>query len=306
MQVPSTIAIDFGGSAVRVSLRHEHRDRLIGTVAVQPDVDILPATGVLLDEALGQGAVHGAAVALPGTVDPATGGILGINGKYEWLLGHDVVGWVSQRLALPRGAVALSNDARAALVGELHEGAARGFRDAVLVILGTGVGTAVAHDGQVWSGAFGHAGVLGGHLVIDYLGPVCTCGNRGCAEAVLGSWALPTTWQRAAHTSPPPTLGYRELLDLVAGHDPAAVQVWATLQLALTALLTSLCHAHDPEVVVLSGGPLQHPHFDVDDLRTRLHASLFVSSHRPALRVAAEPGLSVVKGLHHLAATRQD
>ncbi|WP_203566872.1 ROK family protein [Aestuariimicrobium ganziense] len=309
------MAIDFGGSAVRVSLRHEVGDQLVGTIPANvfsdPDgapsaTDVLAGTGELLEAAAALGPVECAAVALPGTVDPASGGILGINGKYDRLLGRDVVGWVADRLGLPRERVALENDARAALVGELHEGAAQGFGDAVLVILGTGVGTAVAQGGVLLTGRFGHAGVLGGHLVVDVEGPRCTCGGRGCAEAILGSWALPGTWQRVARTQAPPGLGYRELLDLATGGDPAARAVWEHLQSTLGALLVTLCHAHDPEVVVLSGGPLHHSAFDLPTLTEHLHGALFPSSHRPELRIATDPGLSVVKGLHHLARERQE
>ena len=85
----------------------------------------------------------------------------------------------------------VENDARAALLGELAHGAAVGVRDAVLLVAGTGIGTAAVIDGQLIRGRSGHAGILGGHLTIDRGGDPCNCGNLGCAEVYGGSWSLP-------------------------------------------------------------------------------------------------------------------
>ncbi len=81
--------------------------------------------------------------------------------------------------------VEIDNDANAAAVGEARFGAGRGHKDLVFVIWGTGVGGGVIIDGKIFRGSFGGAGEIG-HTTINYDGPQCKCGNRGCVEAYVG------------------------------------------------------------------------------------------------------------------------
>ena len=61
-----------------------------------------------------------------------------------------------------RRAAVVENDARAALIGEIADGSARGSRDAVLIVLGTGIGAAAVVEGRIVRGRHGHGGILGG------------------------------------------------------------------------------------------------------------------------------------------------
>ncbi len=81
--------------------------------------------------------------------------------------------------------VEVENDANAAAVGELKFGAARSFPDFIMVTLGTGVGGGVVIGGKVFRGQSGGAGEIG-HITINFEGPQCNCGNRGCVEAYVG------------------------------------------------------------------------------------------------------------------------
>ena len=64
-------------------------------------------------------------------------------------------------------------------------GAARGAKTAVLVTIGTGVGGAIIHRGQLIRGERGFAGEIG-HMPLDPSGPKCSCGSRGCLESLVG------------------------------------------------------------------------------------------------------------------------
>jgi glucokinase len=57
--------------------------------------------------------------------------------------------------------------------------------------LGTGIGSAVVMEGRLLRGKHFTAGILGGHSVINYLGNICNCGNKGCVETEASTWNLP-------------------------------------------------------------------------------------------------------------------
>ena len=103
----------------------------------------------------------------------------------DWT-GLPVAGPLSERVGLP---VRLINDARAFGLAELSLGAGRGCGTMVGLTLGSGVGGVVVVNGRVH---FGHAGTGGevGHQTLLPDGPPCTCGNRGCLEALTRADAI--------------------------------------------------------------------------------------------------------------------
>lgn len=85
----------------------------------------------------------------------------------------------SDSLGIP---VAITNDAKAAALGELRYGAAQGMSDFIEITLGTGVGSGIVANGQLVYGCDGFAGELG-HTIIDYdHGRPCGCGRSGCLD----------------------------------------------------------------------------------------------------------------------------
>lgn len=83
----------------------------------------------------------------------------------------------------------LINDARAITYGEWQFGAGRGVDTMACFTLGTGVGGGLVVNGSLHLGIGGTAGELG-HMVIDFNGPRCGCGNRGCLEAYASGPAI--------------------------------------------------------------------------------------------------------------------
>jgi glucokinase len=132
------------------------------------------------------GGVRAAAVTLPGTFDPATGRAKVVPNLPGAWTGTPVRGPVAAALGVP---TTLVNDARAFALAESLVGAARGLRTVVCVVLGTGVGGGVVIDGRLHGGVSGMAGEIG-HQTVQADGPVCGCGNRGCAEALTSAAAF--------------------------------------------------------------------------------------------------------------------
>ena len=85
--------------------------------------------------------------------------------------------------------VYIDNDANAATKGEVLCGCAKGAKNAVMITLGTGIGGGIIIDGKIYSGCNG-AGAEVGHTVIQIDGEQCSCGRKGCFEALASATAL--------------------------------------------------------------------------------------------------------------------
>jgi len=85
----------------------------------------------------------------------------------------------------PSQRIEIENDANAAAIAESKFGAGKKYPNFLFVIWGTGVGGGIILNNKIYRGPWGGAGEIG-HISIDYNGPECNCGSRGCVEAYVG------------------------------------------------------------------------------------------------------------------------
>src|SRR5258706_8781601 len=85
--------------------------------------------------------------------------------------------------------VRVDNDANAAALAEVKWGAGSGYQNVFYATVGTGIGTGIIFDSRIYHGKTG-AAAEGGHVGIDWNGPVCNCGKRGCIEALAAGPAI--------------------------------------------------------------------------------------------------------------------
>ncbi len=201
----------------------------------------------------------GLAFGFCGLVDPVRNRVLSTNDKYADAPALDLRAWAGAHFGLP---LRLENDARLALLGERHAGAARGFDDVVMITLGTGIGGAAMIGGRLVHGKHFQAGCLGGHLLADYRGRVCTCGNIGCVEAEASSWSLDAICreQPLFHESAladEKAIAFESVFRLAAAGDACAIAVRDRCIRVWSAAAVSLIHAYDPEVLVVGGGVMK-------------------------------------------------
>mgnify|MGYP002153776267 CR=1 FL=1 len=164
--------------------------------------------------------------------------------------------------------VVVMNDVRAAAWGEWHHGAGRGCNDLICLFVGTGIGGGVVSGGNMLSGCSNTAGELG-HITVDLNGPQCTCGNRGCLEALVGGWAIARQAREAVSTNP--SLGAplmrmagqeeaitAEIVSQAArAGDPLARRIIDKATEALIAGCVSLINAFNPCRLILGGGVVE-------------------------------------------------
>jgi len=159
--------------------------------------------------------------------------------------------------------VYLGNDADAAALAEVYAGAARGYDNAIVLTLGTGVGGGFVFDKKVFTGC--GFGTEPGHIIIVVDGEPCGCGARGCLEAYASVTALireaksimakyPDSLLHELCGGDDTNVNGRIIFDAAKKDDPAAGIIVADYVKYLGAGIASLCNALRPQVVILGGG----------------------------------------------------
>lgn len=302
------ITIDFGGTNIKIAIMENGRLVCSNRIPARSDAGIIPRLGAvectvrkLLAEC-GVPACSGVGIAMPGIVDPERKRVLSINGKFADAVDFDFTEWVGTTFGLP---LVMENDAKAALLGEVAYGAAVGETDVVLVIFGTGIGTAALMHGSLLHGRHYQAGNLGGHLTTNIEGRMCTCGNVGCAEAQSSHWAIREIARERPGFSQSvlsrcDTVDYHAVIDASVVGDAFASTMLAELIRHWSAVIVNMIHAYDPELVVLSGGLMKSAQRIVPRIEETVHRHAWTPWGKVRFAVAAEPDMSVLLGLSAL------
>ena len=185
--------VDIGGTTTKIGLVQD------GKVLVQTRI---PTTGHADDNAFADAIAAEVARLSSNNQQPTTGigigapnanqhtGIIEMAPNLPWK--HDVplARMVQDRLGIP---TVLGNDANAAALGEWKYGAGKGYKDLLVVTLGTGVGSGFIVNGQLVLGSHGNAGELG-HMTLVIDGRQCTCGRKGCVETYVSIRGIRQTY----------------------------------------------------------------------------------------------------------------
>lgn len=199
-------------------------------------------------------------VCSPGPLDPNAGVVLNPPNLPCWR-NFPLAPELLRSLGL---AVRLDNDANAAGLAEAIWGSGRGYSCVFYVTIGTGIGTAIVIDQEIHHGRTGAAGE-GGHVIIDYKGPHCACGKRGCIEVFASGPAIAgraRTHLRSGRQSRLLELT-GEKLDLLTSelvsqaaeeNDPVATEVLSETYEFLACWLGNIIDLLEPDVIIIGGG----------------------------------------------------
>jgi predicted NBD/HSP70 family sugar kinase len=181
--------------------------------------------------------VIGIGVGLPGGVDEARGQLVfAPNLGWQDLPFGTLLREGLRGSGLARVPVFVQNDADVAALGEMEFNPAPAADPLLFAFIGQGVGAGVIVGGRLLTGARGLAGEVG-HMVLQLDGPRCSCGRRGCVEALIGSRALLHEPQGDAVASAGRYLGVL-LQNLAAAYDPACIVLGGPVVALGDALLT--------------------------------------------------------------------
>jgi glucokinase len=264
------LGVDIGGTKIAAGLVDREgkilkqiRKPMVATGSAEAGLEaVISAIDEMAALAAPGGGFQSIGICAPGPLDPHNGIILNPPNLPCWR-NFPLAEKIREKYKQP---VHIDKDANAAALAETRWGAARGYYYVFYITLGTGIGTGLVLDGKVYRGKNGAAGE-GGHLTIDYHGPICACGKPGCIEILA---AGPAIGARARAKIAAQASRGQKILELAKGNaqavasehvaqafamgDPLAREILEeTIQL-LAAWLSNIVDLLDPDILVIGGG----------------------------------------------------
>lgn len=264
MKMKYVVGIDIGGTTVKIGLftteaqlldkwevatRKEDNGAYILNDVAESVKEKLEEKGIALSD------VTGAGVGVPGPV--TADGVVKSCVNLGWGT-FSVADTMTELLGIP---VKAGNDANVAALGEMWNGGAKGYKNVILVTLGTGVGGGIIIDGKVVAGSHGAGGEIGHATVNPHETVACNCGKKGCLEQYSSATGLIRGAKEALKKSDMPSVlrdmtdfMAKEILDAAKAGDEFAVLEVEKFCRILGRALSVFAVVADPEVIVIGGG----------------------------------------------------
>jgi glucokinase len=262
------LGIDIGGTWTKYGaidseghILFADRAKTRGAEGQQATLDgIVDCARVMIDWAQRAGHIPvSIGIGSPGTINPETMKVQPPTPNLTTIIGVNLAALVEDVTGFP---TVVDNDANCAAWAEYQFGSGRGIDNLICVTVGSGIGSGFIVNGHVYSGPNGSGGELG-HVTIDWEGPLCPCGNRGCLETFTSANAMMRKATERAGRYPSGMLARKKDGDLVsiailfdcarAGEiDAIAVIDESATQLGFGIL--NAIQIFDPDAVVIGGG----------------------------------------------------
>lgn len=293
------IGIDIGGTTVKIGIFTTEGTLLekweIPTRKEDDGKHILNDIAVSIKEKtaewnMPQSDFVGAGIGLPGPVEPD--GHIPFCVNLGWKEGNPQEE-LSVLLDMP---VKSGNDANVAALGEMWQGGGRGYKDLVMVTLGTGVGGGIILNGQIWPGRKGVAGEIGHMHVMEDEKEPCNCGGYGCLEQAASATGIARVAARNLAEEDIPSslrgigdLTAKDVLDAAKAGDGLALASVEKSMYYLGWAMASITMVIDPEAYIIGGGVSKAGTF-LTDMIQKYHDVMSPMSTRKAKVVLAELG----------------
>lgn len=256
--------VDIGGTTIKMSL-FEMTGHMIDKWEIPTNTENQGASilddvaavieGRLVQDSIAKEDVEGIGIGVPGPVV-----------QNSVVMGCVNLGWnrvdVAKELGEKTGLkVRAGNDANVAALGEMWQGGGKGYKNVVMITLGTGVGGGIIIDGQIINGSNGAGGEIGHVFVDETEEETCGCGKRGCLEQYASATGVVRLAKRALAADDRESslrgnenISAKAVFDAAKDGDVIALEVVEKMGKILgTALANAACIV-DPEVFVIGGG----------------------------------------------------
>lgn len=188
--------------------------------------------------------------------------------------------------------VTLENDAAAAALAEKWLGAAKKVPNAMVLTLGTGLGTGILCNGELVRAGNGMHPEAG-HLILKAgdLSAICGCRNAGCAEAYLSGKNFA---KRYAASNGIGSITGQEIADLAKKKDPKALAAFSEYSYWMAVAIYNYVRIYNPDLIIFTGGFAQA--FDLFILDTRENLKKLLNMDLPRLEVSKLQGQAGILG----------
>ena len=247
-----TLALDIGGTKIAAGVVDD--DGVLLSTHTEPTPvrgdaeEVWAVVERLIEAATADADVRGVGIAAAGPVHLPTGTVSPINIR-SW---SDFP--LSDRVSavLPGLPVRLGGDGVCMALGEHWRGAGQSAPFLLGIVISTGVGGGLVLDGKPYFGRTGNAGHVG-HVLVEPGGPLCSCGARGCVEAIAAGPRM-VQWARDLGWSAPARAGAKELAAAARAGEPVALNAFRRSADAVAAMIASVGAVCDLELAVVGGG----------------------------------------------------
>lgn len=188
--------------------------------------------------------------------------------------------------------VKVGNDANVAALGEMWQGGGRGYKNLVMVTLGTGVGGGVILNGKILTGSNGAAGEIG-HIKVKYdETDTCGCGKKGCLEQYASATGIGKEARKALKNYAGTSVLQKEkitakvIFDAAKADDALAMELVEGFGKNLGLALAHIAQVIDPEVFVIGGGVSKAGQIILDVVSKNYEESVMFALKNKAFRLA--------------------
>ncbi|MEI5993009.1 ROK family protein [Candidatus Enterococcus mansonii] len=232
------LAFDFGGSAVKYGIWNGQEITDKGKFITPKTWDEMKASLYDVYDGITQ-KVEGVAFSAPGVVDVQKQMINGIS-AIPYIHKFNIFKELEELFKLP---VSIENDANCAGMAEIYEGVAKGKKEVVFVVVGTGIGGAIFHKGKIVKGAH----LYGGEFGLMYLSGGETFSKLGTAVQMAWRYCERKGVDKEAFSG-------EDVFAFAKAGDEVALEEVNNFYEYLTQGLFSIQFSLDPEMIVLGGG----------------------------------------------------
>jgi glucokinase len=265
-----TLGVDIGGTKVAAGLVDAKGTILFQTRVPMPARESAAAGFAAVERAINAvfeaqpdaaSSLAGIGICAPGPLDPIRGIVLNPPNLPCWR-NFPLAAEVQRAFHV---CAKVDNDANAAALAEAIWGKGVGFRNVFYATLGTGIGAGIVFDRRIYHGRTGSA-AEGGHVSIDYNGPRCGCGKRGCIEALCSGPAIAQRARTRLAESQTPSrlrgivgadpekLTAEQVGEAFRAGDALAKEVLEATADLLAVWLGNIIDLLEPDVIVMGGG----------------------------------------------------
>lgn len=287
--------VDIGGTTVKMGL-FETAGTLLETWEIPTDTsdngknilpDIAKAVSAKLEEKkLSPLDIEGIGMGVPGPIGPDGTVLKCVN------LGWGVFNVEEELNRLTGFKVKAGNDANVAALGEMWQGGGKGFKDLVMVTLGTGVGGGVIINEKILAGTNGAAGEIGHIPMRDDETECCGCGKKGCLEQYASATGIVRMTKKYlaehedAQTSLKEGFTAKDIFDAAKAGDEVALAMADEVEKMLGKALASISCVVNPEAFVIGGGMAKAGDILIDGIRKYYQQYAFHASRGTEFKAA--------------------
>ncbi|PAD06552.1 transcriptional repressor XylR [Bacillus velezensis] len=208
----------------------------------------------------------GIGICVPGLIDKNQKIVFAPNSNWRDI---DLKSFVQKKFNVP---VFIENEANAGAYGEKVFGAAKNHDNMIYASIGTGIGIGVIINNDLYRGVGGFSGEMG-HMTIDFNGPKCSCGNRGCWELYASEKALLTSLQTKEKK-----VSTQDIIDLAHLNDIETLHALQNFGFYLGIGLTNILNTFNPQAIILRNSIIEsHPmvlHSIKSEVSSRVYSHL--------------------------------